>query len=89
MWKVSYQILFTGNFSDAATNKVPVNRTPRSMLLAKIGFIFWTIVNIIFTYATLISVMFQCWIIYHSLLFLFVTWKFGGFHKIQYKLCKT
>ncbi|XP_030027820.2 lysocardiolipin acyltransferase 1 [Manduca sexta] len=75
-----------GNFVDPSTNKPPLYRTPRSMMVAKIGFIFWTIIDIMFTYSICNNVLFQFWVVYHTLLFVFVTWKFGGFQNVQYKL---
>ncbi|XP_075975245.1 lysocardiolipin acyltransferase 1-like [Anticarsia gemmatalis] len=75
-----------GNFYDVESNRPPPYRSPRPLLLAKIGFLFWTVIDIFFLYSLINSVMFQFWVIYHCLLFVFITWYFGGFHNIQYKL---
>ncbi|KAM3964916.1 lysocardiolipin acyltransferase 1 [Aphomia sociella] len=75
-----------GKFIDPTSNKAPIKRPPRSMRLAKIGFLFWTTLDILFIYAIYNSVVFQFWVIYHTFLFVFITWYFGGFQNIQYKL---
>ncbi|XP_026748835.2 lysocardiolipin acyltransferase 1-like [Galleria mellonella] len=75
-----------GIFIDSILNKSPVQRTLRSMSFAKKGFLFWTILDIIFLYALFNSIIFQFWVMYHTFLFIFITWFFGGFHNIQYKL---
>ncbi|XP_028042111.1 lysocardiolipin acyltransferase 1-like [Bombyx mandarina] len=78
-----------GNFIDLETTKPPAYRSPRSMIVAKAGFTFWTIVNLLFTYAIYCSVMFQFWVLYHSVLFVIVTCYLGGFQNIQYRLLKN
>ncbi|KAL4702080.1 hypothetical protein ACJJTC_002279 [Scirpophaga incertulas] len=78
-----------GYFIDASTGKVPIEREPRSLMAASLGFAFWTIIDFIFTYLLLNSVVFQFWVVYHTLLFVFVTKYFGGFQNIQYKLLGT
>ncbi|KOB67323.1 Organic cation transporter [Operophtera brumata] len=60
------------------------DRAPRSLLLAKVAFIFWTIIDVMFAYALYNSLIFRFWALYHTILFIFVTWFFGGFHNIQY-----
>ncbi|XP_063826798.1 lysocardiolipin acyltransferase 1-like [Ostrinia nubilalis] len=75
-----------GVFVDPATRKFPIERLPRSMNAALMAFTFWTIVDVIFLYALFNSVLFQFWVLYHSLLFVFVTRYFGGFQNIQYQL---
>ncbi|XP_059057259.1 lysocardiolipin acyltransferase 1-like isoform X2 [Achroia grisella] len=75
-----------GKFKEPTSNKTLQQRKLRSMRFAKIGFLFWTVVDIIFLYAIYNSVIFQFWLIYHTFLFIFVTWYFGGFQHIQYKL---
>lgn len=75
-----------GNFVDLSSNKSFIERQPRAMITAKLGFIFWTIIDVLFLYLLLYSVIFQFWVIYHCLLFVSVTWYLGGFHNVQYKL---
>ncbi|KAJ8723269.1 hypothetical protein PYW08_003181 [Mythimna loreyi] len=75
-----------GNFIDPQYNRAPPQRSPRSLLAAKLGFVFWTIIDIFFLYSLINSVLFQFWVLYHFFLFVFITWYFGGFHNIQYKL---
>ncbi|KAL0880247.1 hypothetical protein ABMA27_002704 [Loxostege sticticalis] len=75
-----------GVFIDPDSRKFPIERVPRSMFVAMVAFVFWTIVDVAFTYALFNSVLFQFWVIYHSLLFIFVTRYFGGFQNIQYQL---
>lgn len=74
------------NFIDYSSNKPSVEREPTAMLTAKLGFIFWTIIDVLFGYLLVYSVLFQFWVIYHCLLFISVTWYLGGFHNVQYKL---
>lgn len=74
------------NFTDLSSNKLCADREPRALHAAKLGFIFWTMVDILFMYLLVYSAVFQFWVIYHCLLFVSVTWYFGGFHNIQYKL---
>ncbi|RVE54030.1 hypothetical protein evm_001433 [Chilo suppressalis] len=50
-----------GIFVDASTGKIPIQRAPRSLCVAKIGFIFWSMVDIMFTFAMFNSVVFQFW----------------------------
>ncbi|XP_026734001.1 lysocardiolipin acyltransferase 1-like [Trichoplusia ni] len=89
-WREKEQTLFKfhneGHFVDLESNRAPQYRTPRSLFVAKIGFIFWTAIDVLFLYSLVNSVLFQFWVIYHCLLFIFITWYFGGFHNIQYKL---
>nr|XP_049703646.1 lysocardiolipin acyltransferase 1 [Helicoverpa armigera] len=75
-----------GNFVDPQSNRPPPLRSPRPLMLAKVGLLFWTLIDIIFLYCLLNSVLFQFWVLYHCFLFISITWYFGGFHNIQYKL---
>ncbi|XP_041980217.1 lysocardiolipin acyltransferase 1-like [Aricia agestis] len=75
-----------GLFIDPATNHSPARRLPRSLDVAKYGFAFWTLVDIFFIYSFCYSNVFKFWVIYHSLLFIFVTKYFGGFQNIQSRL---
>lgn len=81
-----YFSFIPGVFIDPDSRKFPIERVPRSMFVAMVAFVFWTIVDVTFTYALFNSVLFQFWVIYHSLLFIFVTRYFGGFQNIQYQL---
>ncbi|XP_026319151.1 lysocardiolipin acyltransferase 1-like [Hyposmocoma kahamanoa] len=75
-----------GNFTDLSSNKSCADREPRALHAAKLAFIFWTLVDILFMYLLIYSAVFQFWVIYNCLLFVSVTWYLGGFHNIQYKL---
>ncbi|CAG5027901.1 unnamed protein product [Parnassius apollo] len=77
-----------GVFIDTATKSAPTENNPRSLRRAKIGFVFWTFIDILFMYAICSSVIFQFWVIYHSFLSIFVTWYFGGFQNLQYKFLR-
>ncbi|XP_011555631.3 lysocardiolipin acyltransferase 1 [Plutella xylostella] len=74
-----------GNFCDSL-NRTPTERKPRSLKTAKLAFVFWSFIDLLFMYSIFYSMVFQFWVLYHSLLFTFVTWWFGGFHNIQYKI---
>ncbi|KAI5646029.1 lysocardiolipin acyltransferase 1 [Phthorimaea operculella] len=78
-----------GTFIDPTSNRAPPERDPREFFTAKLGFLFWTVIDILFTYAFFYSIVFQFWVLYHCILFVFVTWYFGGFHNIQYKLLEN
>ncbi|CAH2084662.1 unnamed protein product [Euphydryas editha] len=75
-----------GSFIDFTSNSAPQRREPRSLIIAKLAFVFWTIIDFLFIYWMYCSVLFKFWVIYHTLLFIFVTKYFGGFHNIQYRI---
>ncbi|XP_039755098.1 lysocardiolipin acyltransferase 1-like isoform X1 [Pararge aegeria] len=75
-----------GTFIDFVSKNPPKKNESKSLHMAKLAFIFWTIIDISFLYFILFSVLFKFWVIYHTLLFLFVTKYFGGFHNIQYRI---
>ncbi|XP_013193339.1 lysocardiolipin acyltransferase 1 [Amyelois transitella] len=75
-----------GKFLDLVSNKTPKERGPRSLRKAKLAFLFWTIIDIVFIWGIFNSVILQFWVTYHSLTLVFVTWKFGGFQNVQCKL---
>ncbi|XP_013138255.1 PREDICTED: lysocardiolipin acyltransferase 1-like isoform X1 [Papilio polytes] len=75
-----------GVFIDAVTGNTPTEYAARSLRKAKLCFVFWTFIDILFLYNILSSVLFQFWVVYHSFLFIFVTWYFGGFQNVQYKI---
>lgn len=77
--------LLPGSFIDFTSNNAPQRREPRPLLIAKLAFVFWTIIDFLFIYCLYYSVLFKFWVIYHTLLFIFVTKYFGGFHNIQYR----
>ncbi|XP_063362845.1 lysocardiolipin acyltransferase 1-like [Cydia amplana] len=78
-----------GQFVDSATRRPPAERPPRSLHAALLGFTFWLLVDALFAYALLTNVLFRFWVLYHTFLFIFVTWYFGGFQNIQYKLSES
>ncbi|CAK1555149.1 unnamed protein product [Leptosia nina] len=75
-----------GVFADIASNRPVAERSSRSLTAAKIGFVFWTIIDIFFFYCLCYSIVFRFWVIYHTLLFILVTKYCDGFQKIQYRL---
>ncbi|XP_038213937.1 lysocardiolipin acyltransferase 1-like [Zerene cesonia] len=75
-----------GTFTEFATNRPVPERSPRSLTVAKIGFVFWTVIDMLFIYGLCYSIVFRFWVLYHSLLFILVTKYFDGFQKIQYRL---
>ncbi|XP_045522488.1 lysocardiolipin acyltransferase 1-like [Pieris brassicae] len=75
-----------GVISDMTTNRPVAERIPRSLTAAKVGFIFWSIIDIFFFYSLCYSIMFRFWVLYHTLLFILVTKYCDGFQKVQYRL---
>ncbi|XP_050674835.1 lysocardiolipin acyltransferase 1-like [Leptidea sinapis] len=79
------KFLCDGVFLDSVTNRSAPERHPRSLTIAKLGFLFWIIIDILFLYGLMCSLLFRFWVLYHTILFILVTKYCGGFHKIQYK----
>ncbi|CAH0719946.1 unnamed protein product, partial [Brenthis ino] len=75
-----------GHFIDFSSKNAPQKRKSRSLAVAKLAFIFWTFIDVMFIYCLYFSVLFKFWVIYHTLLFVFVTKYFGGFQNIQYRI---
>ncbi|XP_046978110.1 lysocardiolipin acyltransferase 1-like [Vanessa cardui] len=75
-----------GSFIDFPLNGAPKIQVPRPLGVAKLAFVFWTVIDVLFIYWLYCSVLFKFWVIYHTLLFILVTKYFGGFHNIQYRI---
>ncbi|XP_026496373.2 lysocardiolipin acyltransferase 1-like [Vanessa tameamea] len=75
-----------GSFIDFPLNAAPKRQEPRPLGVAKLAFVFWTVIDVLFIFWLYYSVLFKFWVIYHTLLFILVTKYFGGFHNIQYRI---